>query len=82
MTHIIISYQRGTSSFHSEDFENKWFKKEHLITRISRVLVGQKISIQKGTKTVRILKKPNPAIPNHQKIMITNKGTQRLILKN
>ena len=82
MTQFFINHQRGTSSFHSEDFENKWFQKDNLITRISRAMIGQKISIQKGTKTVRILKKQNPAIPNHQKIMIINKGTKRLILKN
>ena len=82
MTQFFINHQRGTSSFHSEDFENKWFQKDNLITRISRAMIGQKISIQKGTKTVRILKKPNPAIPHHQKIKIVNKGTKKLILKN
>ena len=82
MSLFFINSQRGTSSFYSENFENRRFQKDDLITRISRDMIGQKISIQKGTKTVRILKKPNPAIPHHQKIKIVNKGTKKLILKN
>lgn len=78
MSQICMNYQRGTSSFFSENTTQPRFEKNYQITRFSSSKKGQKITIQKGTKTMWISKKVNLAIPHCHKILIVNRGTRRL----
>ena len=78
MSQICMNYQRGTSMFYSNNITQPRFEKNNQITRFSSSKEGQKITIQKGTKTIWISKKINPAIPNFHKILVVNRGTRRL----
>jgi len=64
-----MNNQRGTSSFSSNKFHNNRFaKNDHNNTRFSKE--GLKLTIQKGTKSRRITKKPKVGIPiSHRVIM-------------
>lgn len=73
-----MNYQRGTSRVNSDNLSEPRFENNNQITRFSFEKKGQKISIQKGTKSLWVFKKENPAIPNTIKILVVDKGTRRL----
>ena len=78
MSQICMNYQRGTSRFYSENTTQPRFEKNNQITRFSSKKEGQKISVQRGTKSLWVSKKDNLAIPNCHKILVVNRGTKRL----
>ena len=69
---------RGTSSFSSDKSHHNRFAKNDHVTRFSKE--GIKLTIQKGTKSHRITKKPKVGIPIFHKVIVVNKGTLRLNL--
>lgn len=73
-----MNYHRGTSSFSSEKTNDTRFEKNDHVTRFSKE--GLKLTIQKGTKSHRIIKKPKVGIPTFHRVIIVNKGTLRLNL--
>jgi hypothetical protein len=75
-----MNCQRGTSSFHSTGLVANRFEKNDQITRFSVNGIGRKISINRGTKSIHITKKPFLGIPHQNRIIIVNRGTQRLII--
>ncbi len=75
-----MNNQRGTSSFSSDNSVKWWFRKKNQVTRFSSLDEGQKITINKGTKTIQIIKNPIVGIPIYHKILVVNRGTQRLDL--
>ena len=78
MSQVLMSNQRGTSSFHSDGISHRRFEKKNQVTRFSNLREGVKISINKGTKSMWISKKPLIGIPSETKVIIVNRGTQRL----
>ncbi|MCE2505326.1 MAG: hypothetical protein J4F36_02375 [Nitrosopumilaceae archaeon] len=78
MSLILMNNQRGTSSFSSNKFHNNRFAKNDHNTRFSKE--GLKLTIQKGTKSRRITKKPKVGIPISHRVIIVNRGTLRLNL--
>ena len=75
-----MNNQRGTSSYCSNNLLQKRFEKTNQITRFSYMPKGTKITTNRGTKSMWIIKKPLIGIPSQNKIIIINRGTQRLIL--
>ena len=73
-----MNYCRGTKSFSSNKSHNNRFAKNDHMTRFSNE--GLKLTIQKGTKSRRITKKPKVGIPIPHRIIIVNRGTLRLNL--
>ena len=78
MSKICMNNQRGTSRFYSDNMTQPRFEKNNQITRFSSKKEGQKISTQRGTKSLWISKKENLAIPNHYTMLVVNRGTRRL----
>ncbi len=76
MSLVLMNYCRGTKSFSSDKSHSNRFAKNNHMTRFSKE--GLKLTIQKGTKSHRITKKPKVGIPVSHKIIIVNKGTLRL----
>ena len=78
MSLILMNSSRGTSSFSSDKSHNNRFEKSDHNTRFSKE--GLKLTIQKGTKSRRVTKKPKVGIPISHKVIVVNKGTLRLNL--
>jgi hypothetical protein len=78
MSSIIMNCQRGTSSFYSNKKSHNRFKKKNQVTWFSKIREGMKISINRGTKSIHITKKPFLGIPHQQKIIVVNRGTKCL----
>lgn len=77
---ILMSNQRGTSSFLFNGSFKKWFREKNSTTQIGSDGQGKKISINKGTKSIWIVKKSFIGIPHKNKILVVNRGTRRLKL--
>ena len=73
-----MNNSRGTSSFHSNGTSHRRFENENQVTRFSNLKDGMKISINKGTKSIWISKKPFTGIPYEHNIIVVNRGTRRL----
>jgi len=73
-----MNNQRGTSSFHSKDVSHRRFEKKNQVTRFSKSSEGMKISINKGTKSMWISKKPFMGIPYEHNMIVVNRGIRRL----
>lgn len=73
-----MNNQKGTTSFYSEGMAHRRFEKTNQMTRFSKFREGMKISINKGTKSMWISKKPFMGIPYEHKVIVLNKGTRRL----
>jgi hypothetical protein len=52
--------------------------KKNQVTRFSDLKEGMKISINKGTKSMWISKKPFMGIPYEHNMIVVNRGTRRL----
>ena len=78
MSLILMNSSRGTSSFSSDKSHHNRFAKSDHNTRFSKE--GLKLTIQKGTKSRRVTKKPKVGIPISHKVIVVNKGTLRLNL--
>ena len=74
----LMNSQRGTSSFHSENVSHRRFEKKNQVTRFSDLKEGMKISINKGTKSMWISKKPYMGIPYEHNMIVVTRGTRRL----
>ncbi|AFS83597.1 hypothetical protein NSED_09035 [Candidatus Nitrosopumilus sediminis] len=77
---VLMNNQRGTSSYFSNNLSQKRFEKTNQITLFSYIPKGNKITTNRGTKSRWIIKKPLIGIPSRNKIIIVNRGTQRLML--
>jgi len=73
-----MSDQRGTSSFYSDSVSDRRFEKKNQVTLFSFYIKGRKISINRGTKSIWIIKKPFLGIPYENKVILVNRGTRRL----
>jgi hypothetical protein len=78
MSLTIRTHQRGTSSFSSDEMSHRRFQKKNQVTRFSKSREGMRISINKGTKSIWISKKPFMGIPYEHDWITVNRGTQRL----
>ncbi len=78
MSLILMSNQRGTSLFYSDGVSDRRFEKKNQVTQFSYYREGKKISINRGTKSIWITKKPFLGIPYENKVIIVNRGTRRL----
>ena len=78
MSSLRFSSNRGTSWYFSDDSTKNFVNNKNMISRISRNEDGEKIHVNKGTKVLRLVKKPFSGIPRTHRVLLLNKGTLRL----